>query len=133
MTLIREFLLIGMVVCIGSAYSLLSGLAPQPWVPPELAPGEIRLADTSALEVIWLDARSAEAYAESHLPGAFWFDLDNWDEGLIHTAEQWLENPRVIVVYCSSESCSTSREVAEQLRLELPDAEIYSLKGGWNE
>ncbi|MGB0416771.1 MAG: rhodanese-like domain-containing protein, partial [Coraliomargarita sp.] len=43
------------------------------------------------------------------------------------------ENPRVIVVYCSSESCSTSREVAEQLRLELPDAEIYSLKGGWNE
>jgi hypothetical protein len=35
-------------------------------------------------------------------------------------------------VYCGSESCGTSKRIAERLRESLPDAEIYSLKGGWD-
>jgi 3-mercaptopyruvate sulfurtransferase SseA len=44
----------------------------------------------------------------------------------------WLMNPRTIIVYCGSESCATSKLIADRLRESLPDAEIYSLKGGWN-
>jgi len=44
----------------------------------------------------------------------------------------WLPAPRPIIVYCGSESCGTSKRIAERLREALPDAEIYSLKGGWD-
>lgn len=132
MSLIREFILIGIVVCIGSAYSLVSGLAPLPWAIPELESGEIRFEDTAALDALWLDARSQDAYQSAHVNGALWFDVENLDDSLIFVTEEWLEQMRPIIVYCSSESCSTSREVAEQLRANLPDAEIYSLKGGWS-
>ena len=48
----------------------------------------------------------------------------------------WLIQPRPIVVYCKGEDCGTSKRIAERLRKSLPDAEIYSLKGGdtaWQE
>ena len=45
--------------------------------------------------------------------------------------EQWLEEPRVIVVYCQDDSCGRSQYAADELRANLPDAEIYVLKGGW--
>ncbi|NQY32943.1 MAG: rhodanese-like domain-containing protein [Coraliomargarita sp.] len=131
MSLIREFLLIATIVVVGSAYSLFSGLAPAPWAEQTLAAGEIRYGDAAVLDVIWVDARSETAFAEAHLPEALWFDIENWDNSLIEIVERWLTAPRPIVVYCSSESCSTSRDVAEKLRADLPDAEIYSLKGGW--
>ena len=133
MSLVREFGFIVLFTCIGSLYSLMSGLAPKPWVQPDIAPGEIRYEDAAALDVLWVDARSQTAYHENHIDGALWFDLENWDESLIAVTEQWLIGPRPIVIYCSSESCSTSREVADQLRSDLPEAEIYSLKGGWNQ
>ena len=48
----------------------------------------------------------------------------------------WLIQPRPIVVYCKGEDCGTSKRIAKRLRKSLPEAEIYSLKGGdtaWQE
>lgn len=132
LALCKEFLLIAGLTLTGAAYSLVSGLSPLPWVEPELAAGEIRLADARELDVIWLDARAEEAFAEDHIPGALFFDAADWDAGLVSLMDAWLARPRPIVVYCASESCGTSRRIAERLRAALPDAEIYSLKGGWD-
>ena len=131
-SLLEELILIACITLIGVAYSLVGGLAPLPWAEPELAAGEIRLSDAQALDVIWIDARSYEEFEIDHMPDALFFDEGDWDTGLIQLMEQWLMQPRPIVVYCGSESCGTSKRIAERLRDALPDAEIYSLKGGWD-
>ena len=131
-SLLKELILIACITLIGVAYSLVGGLAPLPWAEPELAAGEIRLSDAQALDVIWIDARSYEEFEIDHMPDALFFDEGDWDTGLIQLMEQWLMQPRPIVVYCGSESCGTSKRIAERLRDALPDAEIYSLKGGWD-
>ncbi|MGB0257987.1 MAG: rhodanese-like domain-containing protein [Coraliomargarita sp.] len=136
MTLLREFLILSLLVLIGSIYSLVSGLSPAPWAEPELAPGEIRLEDARTLNPIWLDARSEAIYAESHIPSALLFNEDNFDDALIDVVSAWLDSPRPIIVYCSSEQCQTSSRIADRLRTTLLEsdieAEIYSLKGGWD-
>ncbi|HBR93638.1 MAG TPA: hypothetical protein DEA90_05680 [Opitutae bacterium] len=131
-SLIKECIIIAALTLIGAAYSLVGGFSPLPWAEPELAAGEIQLADAQALEVIWLDARPIEEFEEDHIPEAIFFDEGDWDTGLVRLMETWLMQPRPIVVYCGSESCGTSQRVAEGLRAALPEAEIYSLKGGWD-
>ncbi|MFT5837338.1 MAG: rhodanese-related sulfurtransferase [Candidatus Azotimanducaceae bacterium] len=131
LSLLRETTLIAALTLIGVAYSLVGGLAPLPWAEPELAAGEIRLADAQVLTVIWLDTRSYDAFEAGHMPDALFFDENDWDTSLIGLMDVWLIQPRPIVVYCGSESCGTSKRIAERLREALPDAEIYSLKGGW--
>jgi rhodanese-related sulfurtransferase len=128
----REILIITALTILGAAFSLFSGLAPSPWAEPTLAAGEIRLVDARALEVLWLDARSTADFKRGHIPDAIQLSEANWDDGIIALMNTWLPNPRPIVVYCGSASCGTSKRIAERLRAELPDAEIYSLKGGWD-
>lgn len=130
--ILQKCLIIVALSLTGAGYSLFSGMAPLPWVAPELAPGEIRLVDANALDPIWVDARSLEKYEQAHIPDAVFFDEDAWDDSLVDLMNRWLTEPHPIVVYCGSESCGTSRRVAERLREALPDAEIYSLKGGWD-
>jgi rhodanese-related sulfurtransferase len=130
-SLFKEFSLIAALTLTGAAYSLVNGLSPLPWAEPELAAGEIRLADAQALNVIWIDARSYEEFNIDHIPEALFFDEADWDAGLIALMDAWLMQARPIVIYCGSESCSTSQRIAARLRAALPDAEIYSLKGGW--
>ena len=130
--MLREFLIIALLTILGTAYSLISGLAPLPWSGPQLAAGEIRLADARVLDVIWVDARSEAEFAEGHAPDALFYDQANPTGSIFNVLERWLEQPRVIVVYCADEGCGTSKQVAWELRDNLPDAEIYSLKGGWS-
>lgn len=130
-SLLKETALILALTLCGASYSLLSGLAPAPWAKPTILPGEILWEDARVLKVIWADARSAAAYQEAHIPEALWFDPNDWDAGLFEVMNMWLEQPRPIIVYCSSESCKTSQEVADYLRTSIPDAEVYALKGGF--
>ncbi|KRP37509.1 MAG: hypothetical protein ABS34_02550 [Opitutaceae bacterium BACL24 MAG-120322-bin51] len=128
----REILIITALTALGAAFSLYSGLAPLPWTAPELAAGEIRLTDARALQVIWIDARSEADYRTEHIPAAICVNDDYWETGIIELMDAWLTQPRPIVVYCGSERCDTSKRIADRLREALPDAEIYSLKGGWD-
>lgn len=129
--LIKELCLIITLTAVGVAYSLISGQAPAPWVVAELEAGEIRFEDATTIEPIWVDARPESDYNEAHIEGAISLNENNWDDALFNLMGLWLEAPRPIVVYCASESCGTSKRIAERLRADLADAEIYSLFGGW--
>lgn len=134
--MLRELCIILLLTVIGVAYSLVGGLSPQPGAEPELQAGEIYLADAQTLNAIWVYARAVEEFEESHLPGALFFDESDWETGLFELMNTWLMQPRPIVIYCGTEACGTSKRIAERLRKSLPDAEIYSLKGGsatWQE
>ncbi len=133
LSLLRELLIITALVAVGMGYSLSSGLAPAPWVEPELKAGEIRLADTEVIDAIWIDARAEADYAKGHIDGAFSLNETNWDANLADVIGTWLEAPRPIIVYCARGSCGASQRIAERLRKDLTEAEIYSLHGGWGE
>ena len=134
--MLRELCIILLLTVIGVAYSLVSGLSPLPSESPELEAGEIRMADAKALNAIWVDAGGTNEFEERHTPEALLLGEDDWDTGLFELMNIWLIEPHPIIIYCESEGCGKSKRIAERLRESLPDAEIYSLKGGsaaWQE
>jgi 3-mercaptopyruvate sulfurtransferase SseA len=134
--MLREFCIILLLTVIGVAYALFTGLSPLRRAETKPEAGEIRLADAQALNAIWVDAGGMKKFEETHIPEALLLDEDDWDAGLFELMNIWLIEPRPIIIYCESEGCGKSKRIAERLRVSLPDAEIYSLKGGsaaWQE
>lgn len=104
--------------------------------PPEgavVGPGQIGAGDAlrSATPVLWVDARTAEAYAGAHWPDAVLLNEDNWDELIEPVLGRWSPGMKV-VVYCSTSGCRRSEEVAKRLREEVGLGDVWSLAGGWD-
>ena len=81
-------------------------------------------------DAIWVDARPEEEFEKQHVPGAILLNEDRWNEMLPRMLATWSPEKRV-VVYCSSESCGASREVARRLREEARLQNVFVLEGGW--
>jgi rhodanese-related sulfurtransferase len=99
-----------------------------PIPPSELA--TVAQARAWGENVIWVDARPEEEFARDHVPGALSLNEDRWNELLPQFLAAWSPG-RKIVVYCSSLSCNTSREVARRLRREAQLPDVFVLEGGW--
>ena len=82
--------------------------------------------------VMWVDARPDNEYQEGHIPNAILLNEDRWNELLPTLLAQWSLEKK-IVVYCSSQSCNASREVARRLRDEAGLKDVFVLRGGWEE
>lgn len=80
--------------------------------------------------VIWVDARPQEEFEREHVPKAVLLNEDRWNELLPQMLATWSPEKRV-VVYCSSQSCGASREVARRLREEAGLKNVFVLGGGW--
>jgi rhodanese-related sulfurtransferase len=83
---------------------------------------------------IWIDARPDEEFARDHVPGAVSLNEDRWNELLPQFLAVWSPEKK-IVIYCSSQSCNASREVAHRLRNQAqpPMQNVFVLEGGWEE
>ena len=81
---------------------------------------------------IWVDARPDEEFARDHVPGALSLNEDRWNELLPQFLAAWSPEKK-IVIYCSSQSCNASREVAHRLRNEAQLPNVFVLKCGWEE
>ncbi len=79
---------------------------------------------------LWVDARSEEEFERSHVPGAILLNEDRWNELLPQVLAQWSPEKRLIV-YCSSQSCGASREIARRLRGEAGLKNVFVLARGW--
>jgi rhodanese-related sulfurtransferase len=79
---------------------------------------------------IWVDARPQEEFEREHVPNAVLLNEDRWNELLPQMLATWSPEKRV-VVYCSSQSCGASREVARRLREEAGLRNVFVLGGGW--
>lgn len=102
------------------------------WTEESLLEGELRLSDivAGASPVLWVDARSLEDYGVGKIPSAILLNEDHWDELLPGFLAAWQPGMRV-VVYCSSQKCHASHEVAQRIRSEAGLGDVYILKGGW--
>ena len=81
---------------------------------------------------IWIDARPDEEFAKDHVPDALQLNEDRWSELLMPVVQAWTQSPeKRVVVYCSSQGCNLSRDVALRLRKETPVQNVFVLQGGW--
>jgi rhodanese-related sulfurtransferase len=112
--------------------SLLQGLIQgRPAGVEETDESAIALAESLAMEnALYLDARSGEAFAKSHLPGAIHLNEDNWDSQLGLLIQAW-EPGQAVIVYCDGVGCASSRKLADRLRTELGMDPVYWLIDGW--
>lgn len=98
----------------------------------ERSPLALSWSETTALEeILWIDARTEDAYNAQHAPGALHLSEDNWDSGFDALLMHWVPT-QTIVVYCDAAACHASEAVAQRLRRELGSEAIYFLEGGWD-
>lgn len=91
----------------------------------------ITWAEASALPtVLWIDARSADDFAQGHAPNALLLNEDEWDAGLDAVMMRWAPE-QTVIVYCDAAACRASEAVALRLSRELGADNIYYLEGGW--
>ena len=102
------------------------------WDKPAVAKDEVELAQAESwgANVLWLDARPDAQFEQQHIPDALSLNEDRWSELLPKAISAWSPNKR-IVVYCSSQSCAASHEVARRLREEAGLENVFVLHGGW--
>jgi rhodanese-related sulfurtransferase len=102
------------------------------WNAPAIAPDEVTLEQAQSWgdTVLWVDARPTEQFEREHIPAALSLNEDSWDELLPQMLAQWSPEKHV-VVYCSSQSCAASHDVARRLREEAGLKNVYVLHGGW--
>jgi len=114
--------------------ALLPTIAAGLWHPrrPAWQSDEVTLPAAAAWgnTVLWIDARPDPDFAAAHIPGALPLNEDHWDTMLSAVLDQW-DPRRKIVVYCSSLSCQTSRDVGRRLRDEANIPNVFVLQGGW--
>jgi rhodanese-related sulfurtransferase len=102
------------------------------WQSP-LPPSEsvtLEQAQAWGATAIWLDARPDEEFARDHVPGALSLNEDRWNDLVGPFLAMWAPDKKVIV-YCSSQGCNASREVAKRLREEAQIKNVFVLQGGW--
>jgi rhodanese-related sulfurtransferase len=104
------------------------------WQSRDLASEMVDLdrAQSWGANAIWVDARPDNEFERDHVPGAIPLNEDRWNELLPAFLGQWLPEKKIIV-YCSSQSCNASREVAHRLRDEAGLKDVFVLQGGWEE
>lgn len=104
------------------------------WQSPVAASEMVTVAQARAWggNAIWVDARPDVEFEREHVPGAVLLNEDRWNELLPQFLVTWSPEKRV-VVYCSSQSCNASREVARRLRDEAQLKNVFVLQGGWEE
>jgi rhodanese-related sulfurtransferase len=102
------------------------------WDKPAVAKDEVELAEAESwgTTVLWLDARPDAQFEQRHIPDALSLNEDRWSELLPKMLTALAPDTR-IVVYCSSQSCAASHEVARRLREEAGLTNVFVLHGGW--
>lgn len=130
--LLRQSLLLLALACLPAIGQALYYRDKVSWQSPVAPSGMVTLAQARAWggNAIWVDARPEVDFEKQHVPGAILLNEDRWNELLPQMLATWSPEKRV-VVYCSSESCGASREVARRLREEARLQNVFVLEGGW--
>ena len=80
--------------------------------------------------LIIVDARNKNEFAADHIENAINLSEEKFDTQLGAFLDVW--NPdSVILVYCSSSGCNSSRSIAERLKNECQIKNVFILKDDW--
>jgi rhodanese-related sulfurtransferase len=95
-------------------------------VTPVILPEAKRAFDSNS--ALFVDSRSAEDYAEGHIPGSVNLPWEDFEELKADLGAQ-IQKDREIITYCGG-SCESSAELAEALR-EYGFTQVKVLLDGW--
>lgn len=100
--------------------------------PKLLKQDEICPSDVSG-NVLWVDARSRAEWKENGLNGSVLWNLDPKEDAQQFEAEVAMRvvDAGLVVVYCGSEACGTSRQIADRIRALDLGPQVKVLHGGW--
>ena len=131
---LREALLLIALACVPAVGEAIYFRDKVSWQSPVPASALVKVAQARAWgdTVIWVDARPDSEFERDHVPGALSLNEDRWNELLPQFLAVWSPEKKV-VVYCSTEGCNASREVAHRLRNEAQLKDVFVLEGGWKE
>lgn len=101
--------------------------------PAKLRDDEICLADVNG-QVLWVDARSRSEWLANGLKGSILWNMDPMEDANVFEAEAapHIAAAGLVVVYCGSEKCGTSRQIAERIRRMELGPPVKVLHGGWD-
>jgi rhodanese-related sulfurtransferase len=131
---IRALHQLAIVLGLALVPALVSGAFQLKWsAEPPPRPGEVTLAMVHEWgdHVLWVDARARAKYEHEHIPGAVLLNEDEWNNLFGAFSDAW-DPDKIVVVYCDGRTCDASHAVAERLRKELQNQNVYVLKGGWS-
>lgn len=128
----------GFLLLIAAVLAALTGWSHprSPYRQANVAPGipSISVAEARALHhanrVLWVDARSAAAFATGHIAGSISLTEKDWENQLGEFVARWSPD-RQVIVYCDSSECDASLGVALRLVRELQIGRVHILEGGW--
>jgi rhodanese-related sulfurtransferase len=126
-TIFRQALALALLASLPAAGAAFFNPNRPAWQSDEVTPA---LAQAWGEKVLWLDARAQADFDTAHIPGALPLNEDAWNALLPDVLAAW-DPEKTVVVYCSSLSCHTSREVALRLRSEVGLPAVFVLEGGW--
>ncbi len=96
---------------------------------------EICLADVPE-NVLWVDARPRSEWEENGLEGSVLWNMDPSEDDRAFEASVasriFESGTKTVVVYCGSESCGTSRSIAERITALNLGPSVKVLFGGWD-
>jgi rhodanese-related sulfurtransferase len=138
MNTFAQFAVVGVISLAGAGGSWLLRKAPEEnpafvCDPEKIRADEICLADVKG-NALWIDARSRGEWRENGLKGSILWNMDPKEDPNAMEAEAapHIAAAELVVVYCGSEKCGTSREVAERIRKLGFGPEVKTLFGGWD-
>lgn len=97
-----------------------------------VGPGEVTLDTVRgwATAPMWIDARTASAFAAGHRDGAVPLNLTMWQDQIQDVIERWVPG-QPLVIYCDQQACHESAQVARKLREDYRLPDVWVLHGGW--
>ncbi len=100
--------------------------------PATLKPDEICF-DQVMVNVLWVDARSRDEWQKNGYPNSILWNLDPKEDALKMEADAAMKigDYKLVVVYCTSQACGTSRDVANRIRKLDFGPEVKVLRGGY--
>ena len=100
--------------------------------PAAIKPDEICF-DQVPEGALWIDARTRMEWQKNGYPNSILWNLDPGEDSNKMEADAFakIAESKLVVVYCTSQACGTSRQIAEKIRkLEL-GVEVKTLFGGY--
>jgi rhodanese-related sulfurtransferase len=94
---------------------------------------EICLSDAKG-KILWVDARSRSEWQETGIKDSILWNMDSQEDANTFEAEAapHIAAAELVVVYCGSEKCGISREVADRIRRMDLGPQVKVLHGGWD-
>jgi rhodanese-related sulfurtransferase len=137
MNAVAQLAIIGVISAVAAGGSWLTK-GPQEAVAFECDPALIRedeicLGDAVG-NILWVDARSRSDWESNGIKGSILWNMDPKEDEMAFEADAaaHIVAAELVVVYCGSEACDTSRQIADRIRSLGLGAPVRVLHGGWD-